>query len=176
MGDESIAGSKTKTAPQHVEENLAEVVIRNLRKRGQSAYIQKIIHEIKAVADNGSSVRVSSSYPDVREILAKHGCYFAHELCEACHGSANDIMQLPPSFRNADDDPVDEEAEAEYVHPLTRSHHDQKELMTLPALSKKGLCTMCGEKPRCGKVCLDQAWAGGCQACFLIVLILSDPH
>ena len=47
MGDESIAGSKTKTAPQHVEENLAEVVIRNLRKRGQSDYIRKIIHEIK---------------------------------------------------------------------------------------------------------------------------------
>ena len=22
----------------------------------------------------------------------------------------------------------------------------------------------------------DQAWAGGCQACFFIVLILSDPH
>ena len=67
MGDDSIAGTKTKTAPQHVEENLAEVVIRNLRKRGQSDYVQKIIHEIKAVADNGSSVRVSSSYTDVRE-------------------------------------------------------------------------------------------------------------
>ena len=26
------------------------------------------------------------------------------------------------------------------------------------------------------KVCLDQARAGGCQACFFIVLILSDPH
>ena len=47
MGDDSIAGTKTKTAPQHVEENLAEVVIRNLRKRGQSDYIRKIIHEIK---------------------------------------------------------------------------------------------------------------------------------
>ena len=128
------------------------------------------------VSDNGSSVRVSSSYTDVREILGKHGCYFEHELCEACHGSANDIMQLPPSFRNADDDPVDEEAEAEYVHPLTISHHDQKELERLPAFSKKELCTMCGEKPRCGKVCLDQAWEGGCQACFLIVLIRSDPH
>ena len=149
MGDDSIADIKITMEPHKVEETLAEVVIRNLRKRGQSDHIQEIIHEIKLVAGHESSVRVSLSYTNVREILVKHGYYFAHELCSTCIGGSEFIINLPAKYQPEERE-HDTDSDQDYQIPEESSHEELMKLHYSSAWAATELCTCCNINLRSG--------------------------